>query len=192
MTGVVADAIVLTGGRARRLGGVDKGAVVVAGATLLAHTIAALREVESSHIVVVGPAAGVDDTVTVVRENPPFAGPVAGIARGVGELRRESEWTYVVACDMPWIGEGLTLLTNAIDDDHDGAIGIDHGGVHQPLLGLYRTEVLRSALSAIGDPVGLPVRELVKGWRLHRVPVGRAAHDADTWKDVKQLEEELR
>uniref|UniRef100_UPI00165DB73E molybdenum cofactor guanylyltransferase n=1 Tax=Actinotalea sp. JY-7885 TaxID=2758576 RepID=UPI00165DB73E len=71
------DAIVLAGGQGRRLGRVSKPDVVVAGRTLLDHALAATAG--ARRVVVVGPPELARPGVTVVREDPPSGGPVAGV-----------------------------------------------------------------------------------------------------------------
>ncbi|MDC7121706.1 NTP transferase domain-containing protein [Cellulomonas fimi] len=78
------DAVVLAGGRARRLGGTDKGAVVVAGQALLDHALAAVAGARA--IVVVGPPSVARPGVPTVQESPAFGGPVAGLAAGLAAL----------------------------------------------------------------------------------------------------------
>jgi molybdopterin-guanine dinucleotide biosynthesis protein A len=99
------DAIILAGGRASRLGGVQKAAVEIGGRALL--DIALEASAGAKRIVVVGPdelrrdprggdAASVrlvrEDAASVrlAREEPPFGGPVAGIAAGLAALEDPS------------------------------------------------------------------------------------------------------
>ena len=77
MTGA-AGAIVLTGGRASRLGGADKAGIAVAGRPMLETVVRAAAAVADA-VVTVGPGG---DTC----EEPPYSGPVAGIAAGLAAL----------------------------------------------------------------------------------------------------------
>jgi len=84
------DLVVLAGGRGSRLGGASKPAVTVAGRTLLSRVLDARRF--ARQVVVVGPAsarpaAGADTADLLwALEDPPFGGPVAGIAAGLAAL----------------------------------------------------------------------------------------------------------
>ncbi|WP_439901557.1 molybdenum cofactor guanylyltransferase [Microbacterium azadirachtae] len=82
-------AVVLVGGRARRMGGAAKHLLPLGGSTPWHRTLAALADHGIAPIVAVGPAP--DETapgagakgagaVTWVREEPPFGGPVAALA----------------------------------------------------------------------------------------------------------------
>lgn len=79
-------AVILAGGRAGRLGGIAKPLATIGGTTLLDLAIAAVPA--GSEIVVVGPPElRVPAEVLLVREDPPFSGPVAALAAGVAALR---------------------------------------------------------------------------------------------------------
>jgi molybdopterin-guanine dinucleotide biosynthesis protein A len=86
------DLIVLAGGRGSRLGGAVKPAVEVAGRTLLSRVLDA--RTLARRVVIVGPAsarsaAGPEATGALwALEDPPFGGPVAGIAAGLAALAR--------------------------------------------------------------------------------------------------------
>lgn len=84
------DAIVLAGGRARRLGGADKAHVELDGRGLLAHVLDGLAATGLvGRAAVVGPSDAADDAalpLVRVQEDPPFGGPVAGIGAGLAAL----------------------------------------------------------------------------------------------------------
>ena len=77
MTLVPFDAVVLAGGSARRLGGVDKPALQVGGASLLERVLAAVPS--AGRVVVVGPPRALPPEVVQVREQPPGGGPGAAL-----------------------------------------------------------------------------------------------------------------
>ncbi|MGO4679995.1 molybdenum cofactor guanylyltransferase [Microbacterium sp. 2MCAF23] len=81
-------AVVLVGGRARRMGGAAKHLLELGGSTPWDRTLVALAAHGISPIIAVGPApadgrladAAAVPVVTWVREDPPFGGPVAALA----------------------------------------------------------------------------------------------------------------
>ncbi|HEY3261982.1 MAG TPA: NTP transferase domain-containing protein, partial [Pseudonocardiaceae bacterium] len=70
-------AVVLAGGRARRLGGVDKVGLAIGGRTLLDGVLVACDGAEP--IVVVGPRRPTATPVRWAREEPAHAGPLAAL-----------------------------------------------------------------------------------------------------------------
>ncbi len=129
LDGVTWAAVVLTGGRARRLGGLSKADLVLDGRTLLASTYAACRDLGAQVVVAVGPepeeptGLGVDGGPRLVwtREDPPFAGPARAVAAGVAALARctpaPGAAVVVLACDMPDVGGALPVLARAVVAD---------------------------------------------------------------------------
>lgn len=180
-------AILLGGGRASRLGGVDKPALVVDGRTLAERAFEAARGCRP--IVAVGPPSLGRDGVLLVREDPPFGGPVAAIGAGLAALCDHApEWMLLLACDLPRAASAVALLrsTGPVSDEIDGIVLVDEHGRDQWLAGRYRVHALRHALSTLGELPGTPMRRLVERLRLLRVPDSAGASaDLDTWDDIR-------
>lgn len=179
------DAIVLCGGQARRMDGVDKAEVIVAGRRLLDRTLGAL--LGASKIVAVGPQRDSFAEVVWTIEQPPGGGPVAGIAAGL--VLVDSELVAITGVDHPFLQQDLVDGLADSVGDRDGAIVRDASGRHQFLVGVYRTDVLRARLSD-RDPKGMAVKELIDGMDLEFLDDPRAAIDVDTWRDVVAAEKE--
>jgi molybdopterin-guanine dinucleotide biosynthesis protein A len=164
----VFDAIVIAGGRATRLGGVDKTALTFQGRTLLQCALNAVTD--ARHVVVVGSEfelAGVIQT----SEEPRWAGPAAALAAGVLALPpTRTEFTAVVAADLPRVGDALALLL-AAKNELDGVIAVDSTGARQQLLGVYRSAALRRVIAASGPLTNAPLRRITGMMRLREVAV---------------------
>ena len=118
------DALVLTGGSARRLGGVDKPGLLVGTDSLVRRVLAAVAT--AATIVVVGPPrADLPPGVVVCCEDPPGGGPVAAIAAGLGHLREEI--VVVLAADLPDIAPAVPVLTASLRGV-DAAVLVDPAG----------------------------------------------------------------
>lgn len=183
-------AVVLAGGRSSRLDGNPKAGLRRAGRTLLELTVDAVRE--AGAVVVVGPAElTVPEGVLLTREDPPFAGPAAGIAAGLRALDTlpRAPWTMTLACDMPRVARAVALLLAAAragPDDTAGYVCVPPDGHRQPLAALYRSDELRAAYAG-RDPADRSVFSFVRGLRLSDVPVPEdTTADVDTWDDVRR------
>jgi len=167
------DAVLLAGGRASRMGGVDKTALVSSGRALSDHALVAAEGART--VVLVGLRDGRTAPAGVVRtrEDPPFGGPVAAIAAGLAAVSEPAPWTLVLACDLvrPETAVAVLLDAAAQAGDTDGLVAVDEDGRRQPLLALYRSAALRDALRALGDPDGAAVRRLTADLRLVEVPL---------------------
>jgi molybdopterin-guanine dinucleotide biosynthesis protein A len=171
------DAVVLTGGRGARLGGVAKADVVVAGSTLLERARSAV--------------AGAGSVVVVGREVR--GGPVAAIEAGLRSVR--ADVVVLLACDMPLVSAPTVhRLVDALAGaaDADGALLTDQDGRRQFLAAAYRTARLRDAVLSVRPTADRSMRRLVEGLRLHGVTAQPdEAMDCDTWPDVARATELL-
>ena len=199
-------ALILAGGQSRRLGGVPKAGLLIEGRTLLARTVDAVAAVlvdrtgtAEGGIGVVGPINEVShwlegaqsrETVLVVQEDPPFSGPAAGIAAGIGALSFEKGHVLVLACDMPSAGAVARLLVDALAGCAQGqGVMAVADGKKQPLAAIYplnelhaEAEAARAAhrlenASVFALVANVNMKELV-------VPAALTA-DIDTWADAR-------
>jgi molybdopterin-guanine dinucleotide biosynthesis protein A len=138
-----ASALILAGGRATRLGGVDKRELVVEGRTIFARQCEVLRP-RVAEILVSSPReiAGFRTVADAVAG----AGPLAGIAAGLAAAT--TPWLLVVAGDMPYLSGPLIELVLAHAGEGVDAVGIRLGDLPEPLLCLLRVEAARPAVAA--------------------------------------------
>ncbi len=174
-------AVILTGGTASRLGGLDKAGLELAGRSLLDRAVAAVAGADE--VVVVGPATGLPSDVLVTREDPAGGGPLAGVAAGVAALRSGHDRVVVLAVDMPRVTAATVARLLAASADVDGAWLTSRDGRRQ-LAGVVRP----SLVPAQADAHGAPARLLMTAGSVRDVPaLGDEADDVDTWEDVARL-----
>lgn len=139
-------AIILSGGRATRMNGVDKGLVMLQNKPLVQHVIANLtpqvdeifinanREIEAYQ------AFGY---AVLQDENKDFIGPLAGFLLGLQHAKHE--YVLTVPCDSPLLPLDLAQrLYNGIAESHaDLAVASSDGNTH-PVFCLMKKSVLPS------------------------------------------------
>lgn len=154
------DGLVLAGGASSRFGGEDKTAQRVAGRTLLGRAVQALADGGAGTVVVVGPRLPADVAVAcrlvLTREDPPGAGPVAGLQAGLAHVAASE--VVVLAADLPGVHGGVVsdlnaaLVADATDDEApDAVVALDADGRAQWLGGAYRSGALREAVRSVLD-----------------------------------------
>ncbi|WP_328880483.1 NTP transferase domain-containing protein [Streptomyces sp. NBC_00299] len=191
---VAYDAVVLAGGAARRLGGVDKPGVRVGGRPLLDRVLAACADAHTT--VVVADPRPTARPVTWAREDPPGGGPVAALDAGLRHTGAEQ--VVVLSADLPFLDEGTVrrLLAALRTGDADGALLTDADGRDQPLVAAYRAPALRRELAVLAQGpdglAGLPLRRLTGALGLTRVPGPVASFDCDTWDDIATARARIR
>jgi len=153
-------AAILAGGRARRLGGVDKSALAVGAGSILERQLSLLRDL-TPHILIVGadrsrvPAGG----VRVVADRLPGAGPLGGLYTALMEA--PTEQVLVIACDMPFLTAPFLMRLAARGVDVDVAVPRSAAGRH-PLCASYARRAA-GHLKARIDGGDLRVREALEG-----------------------------
>lgn len=152
--------VVLAGGAARRMGGVDKAALELAGVSMLDRVLLAARPL-CSPLVVVGPARPtVVDGVEFVLEAEVGGGPVPAIAAGLAVVARRAgdhpvEVVVVLAADLPLLTTAaVTALLDALAGGQSAAAALGPSGRAVPLLAAYRRSALAARLAALGPEGG--------------------------------------
>lgn len=179
-------AVVLAGGTAVRMDGIDKAGVEYAGRTLLEHALAAVSG--AVEVVVVGDPVPTSRPVTFVREDPPHGGPAAGLLAGRDVLLGRPTYLAVLAVDMPRVTNDTFRRLLAAAEGRDGAFLADVSGRRQ-LAGVLALAALDRVRPE--DVSGLSVRRLFTPLDLASV-AGAAdeARDVDTWADLHDLGDE--
>lgn len=141
-------AVVLAGGAARRMGGVDKPARTVGGRPMRDRVLGAVAD--AAPRILVGPAGPVPAGVRVTREEPPGGGPVAAAAAGLALLDPGTPVVALLAADLPLLTRAAVgELLGHLDAGHDGACYVDGDGRRQTLCGVWRVAPLRAALDRL-------------------------------------------
>ena len=138
--------IILSGGRATRMRGVDKGLILLQNKPLIQHVIARLRpQVNETFINANREIAQYEAFGFKVfqDENQGFAGPLAGILLGLKYAKHD--FVLSVPCDSPLLPLDLALrLYNGMLGSHaDIAIASSDGNAH-PVFCLMKKSVLPS------------------------------------------------
>ena len=142
-------AVILAGGRARRMGGVDKGLTMFQGKPMIEHVITALEPQVDGLIIsanrnleryreygfpVIADIAG------------DYAGPLAGIASGMRATANPC--ILSVPCDVPFVPATLAATLSRTLDEHGADISVAHDGVRmQQLCALLRCTLLPALLA---------------------------------------------
>lgn len=133
--------IVLAGGRARRMGGTDKGLIPLCGQPMIQHVIDALREqagpiiINANRNIETYAATGcpvVPDT------DDTYAGPLAGMSSGLHAAA--TPFCLTVPCDSPLIGPDIALRLYQALYDSQADIAVAHDGDRtHPVVTLMQT-----------------------------------------------------
>lgn len=182
--------LVLAGGEARRMGGVDKGLIEVAGRPMIEHVLAALepqvgrvlinanRSLESyaryGHRVVTDALGG-------------FQGPLAGMLSALDVI--ETDFLLTVPCDSPLLAPDLAAsMFQALSAERADVAVAHDGSRQQPVFLLLRRQLgadLENFLAAGG-------RKVDQWFARHRVAEADLSHRQDSFVNVNDPDERQR
>ena len=142
-------AIILSGGRARRMGGVDKGLILLQSQPLIQHVISRLQPqvdetlINANREIAQYQAFGFK---VLQDENQDFAGPLAGILLGLKHAKHEL--VLAVPCDSPILPLDLVarLYNGLAESRMDIAVASSDGNAH-PVFCLMKKSVLPSLIA---------------------------------------------
>ena len=179
------NAVVLAGGTAARLDGVDKASVEHQGRTLLCWALDAV--VDAGEVVVVGDPVPTERPVTFTREDPRHGGPVAALLTGRDALLRERPWLAVLACDMPRLTPATFRRLRGAAAGRDGAVLVGPDGRRQ-LAFVVTATGLDAVRPGHEEQHGAALQPLLTRLDLAEVPAVDQEHrDVDTWEDLRDL-----
>lgn len=210
-------AVILSGGRSSRFGGVHKPGVDLENRPVISWIVGAVAAaVPDIGIWIAGPLDGLTEAqrneVTEVREEPAFSGPLAGIDAAVraigaedadpldavqsskrGDGSPEEAVTLILAGDMPLVtGDHLRDLVTACRAASRPALGVDDRGSMQYLCAAWPTRLLASRLDDIGQTRDRAVRLLYRDLDTVRVDVDPAlVVDFDTPEEFDRVRARL-
>lgn len=139
-------AAILAGGRATRFGGLDKGALVVDGRTILDRQLAELATLAADLLIVGGRNA--PPSARLVADIVPASGPLGGLHAALTESRGDA--TIVIACDMPYVSAALLRHLLTLTTDADLVVPRTKRGYH-PLCAAYTRACLAPAAARLAN-----------------------------------------
>lgn len=146
-------AVVLAGGRASRMGGVDKGWMDLNGKPLIQHVLDHILPQVSRCLINANRSLDAYGTLSlpvVTDLVPGFEGPLMGIATGLHHAT--TDWVLFVPCDGPFLPETLAarMLDSALKYDADIAVAHD-GKRLQPVVALIKRDLLESVQAVLAE-----------------------------------------
>ena len=180
--------VLLAGGTAARMDGIDKASIELGGRTLLEICLDAF--LDADEVVVVGPrTVRTTRPVTFTVEDPPRGGPVAGLLTGVDALLRPARLIGVLAVDMPRVSAPPSAACARRRPDTTAPS--------------CTTRPADASCAACSTPTRWPgsdpISKVSTGWRIRTLLAdldlaevaagGDEARDIDTWTDLRDLDE---
>jgi molybdopterin-guanine dinucleotide biosynthesis protein A len=138
--------LLLAGGQGRRMGGIDKGLVELAGRPMVAHVLDRLAPQVAAVLVSANrnlDAYAAFGHPVVADDAGEYPGPLAGFAAGLARAR--TGWIVTAPCDSPLIPRDLVRRLRRTQAETDADIVSAHDGERlQPVFSLLRRDLAGS------------------------------------------------
>lgn len=199
MHGTIA-AVILAGGGGRRLGGVDKALLPLAGQPLLTHVLERLRP-QTDRILLSAngdPGRFTPFALPVIADAVPGQGPLGGIAAAAAECRRrwpDVQWLLTVPVDTPLLPANLVeCFAAARENAPRKAIVAEAGGRQHWTVALWPIGaaaaladlIKRQGLRRLEDGLG------TVGWQSVAFPAPEAFANVNNEQDLEYASRLLR
>ena len=182
-------AVILAGGKARRMDGEDKGLINLNGRALIDYIISALRPQAGDILINANrnlQQYGRYGLPVVVDMLGDYFGPLVGMATGMHTTDRP--YIVTVPCDSPFIPGTLveSLYRSLVDQQAD--ISVAHDGTRmQPVFALLRCELLPDLLDYL-DEGG---RKIDTWYDRQRLAIADFSNTPDTFLNLNTPEDKL-
>jgi len=182
-------AVILAGGKARRMSGEDKGLINLNGRALIDYIISALRPQAGDILINANrnlQQYGRYGLPVVADMLGDYFGPLVGMATGMHTTDRP--YIVTVPCDSPFIPGALveTLYRNL--DDQQADISVAHDGTRmQPVFALLRCELLPDLLTYLGEGG----RKIDTWYDRQRLAIADFSNSPDTFLNLNTPEDKL-
>ena len=193
--GVRRSALIFAGGRATRLGGLNKALLDVGGASIVERILAGLGPLVEERVLLANDASLADQPdVRLIFDPEPHAGVLPALAAGLAAA--EGDLCLAVACDMPFVSRRLFEYMLEVQQRDDADVVIPRTtGFLEPMHAVYRRlptlQAIRAALQR-GDQrmisyfAAVRVREMDEAeWRSID-PQGTAFFNVNTAEDLAE------
>jgi molybdopterin-guanine dinucleotide biosynthesis protein A len=182
--------LILAGGMARRMGGVDKGLVEIAGRPMVEHVLAGLSPQVGR--VLINANRNQDAYARygypVVRDTlAGFLGPLAGVLSALGAI--DTDYLLTVPCDSPLVAPDLAECMYAALVSRQADLAVAHDGQRQQPVFLLLRRGLAAGLEAYltgGE------RKIDRWFASHRVAEADLSHRPESFINVNEPAERLR
>lgn len=183
-------AVVLAGGRARRMGGQDKGLIELNHRPLIEYAVGALQgQVDA---ILVNANRNLERYAAlgypvIADQYGEFSGPLAGIASALAEI--ETRYLVTVPCDCPSLPKDLVIRLLSAHAQADAELAVAHDGTRmQPVFALLE----RTLLGSLEEFIESGGHKVDRWYTRHRVALADFSDQPDAFINVNTPEDLAR
>lgn len=179
--------IILAGGKARRMGGQDKGLVVFRNKAMIEHVLKIIKPQVDNIIINANRNHEIYERYgypVIADKTEGYCGPLAGMASGLQVAK--TPFIITTPCDSPLILDDLVqkLYTTLQAEDAEICTVYSKGRL-QPVFTLMKSSLLPSMLEFLHNGE----RKIDKWFKQHHLAITDFSDQADTFININSLEE---
>jgi molybdopterin-guanine dinucleotide biosynthesis protein A len=182
-------AVILAGGKARRMDGEDKGLIKLHGRPLVDYIISALKPQAGNIIINANrnPEQYAVFGLPVVADMlGDYFGPLVGMATGMNAT--DKSCIVTAPCDSPFIPDTLVETLYRSLDDNQAEISVAHDGVRmQPVFAMLRCELLPDLLAYLNEGG----RKIDSWYGQHRFALADFSNSPETFLNLNTPEDKM-
>jgi molybdopterin-guanine dinucleotide biosynthesis protein A len=187
-------ALILAGGQARRMGGQDKGLILLAGRPLIAWVLARIAPQADEVLISANrhlEAYAEFGHAVVADDHADYRGPMAGIAAAGTQAR--GEWLLAVPCDAPFLPAdlGRRLLDRAIESNSRLVRAADSAQIHYTTFLCHRSLLADLARHVSAGRLKLQAWQAEQGAETVTFPDAAAFLNLNTPDELAEAERQL-
>ena len=179
--------VILAGGKARRMGGADKGLILFDGNPLIEHVIKAFEPqvgnllINANRNYEIYKNYGFD----IIRDElEDYCGPLAGMACALNKTN--TPYLVTVPCDTPFISDNLVASLSSSILNEKAEISVAHNGDRlQPVFCMMKKTMIRS----INDYLQKGGRKIDQWFEQHSVAIVDLSSNPECFKNVNSKED---
>ena len=182
-------AVILAGGKARRMDGEDKGLIKLHGRPMVEYIISALQPQAGNIIINANrnpeqyAAYGLPVIADMLGD---YLGPLVGMATGMDAT--DKPYIVTAPCDSPFIPETLVETLYRSLDENQADISVAHDGVRmQPVFALLRCELLPDLLAYLNEGG----RKIDSWYSQHRFALADFSDSPDTFLNLNTPDDKM-
>lgn len=183
-------AVVLAGGLARRMGGVDKGLISIADKPMIQHVVEAVAPSVAELVINANRNLAVYEELgyPVVQDDiPGHLGPLAGLNTGLNHL--STRYVFMCPCDSPFIDSNLVRALFKSCEQEAAEIAVAHDGQRlQPVFCV----VDRKVAPSLQRFLNAGERKIDKWFLQHRVCEVEAKSYENSFRNINTIEEKVQ
>jgi len=182
---------ILAGGKATRLGGINKALIEIEGDTIISKIHRALGTI-SNEVIIISNQAQTDYRIPAkihpdIIEN---CGPLGGIHSAL--LHSSNEIVLVVSCDMPFISTNIAnLLLDAYikNQPNVDAVIPTLNGFNEPLLAIYSKRLSSKISEILSDRKGHSITDLLDNCNTVRVEIEASPGNIRSFTNINTFDD---